>query len=224
MSVPVFDFPRRARTSRYSYNPSPWKPCAGFNNNGHESRQLVSGDGFCSAHKGQRYWAKKDVSMQVEDIATEWLSSTGSLCNRKIWGLTFCHSHRDQQHLTIFFEKFFDYYSTPDCGSELASKSATVKENMVAFCLVREEWSQTGREARRGAEEEAEKRNKAAEEAQRVAGHRLFLKEARKRYHPNRWAAKNVVNSVLAEAERKQLQYTGNVVSQAVKSLHSSPI
>ncbi|GAW06680.1 hypothetical protein F5879DRAFT_471364 [Lentinula edodes] len=375
MSVPAFDNFSRARASRYSYNSPPSKPCAGFDYNGHECCQLASGDGFCFSHKGQKSWSiAGSVSLEERRRHANGgrcngvAASTGNLCNRKIWGFTFCHSHRDQQPPAKFFEDVFDYFATPNRGSELATRSATVKENMMAFCLVKEEWSQNGRNARRRAEEEAEKRRNAAEEAQRAwqrqqeqeaaerrkkaeeekkkahafaeklrqeyarqkaaeeerqrkyernreeqkrkeeekqreaeelakakrmkdtkdkqdivtryrrsciefdkvsrfsdmrrasfttipwpvlrtqdaitpseiswefvekffhfvkdflgpAVHRSLLEDARKRYHPNRWAAKNVVNSVVSKVEREQLESAGNTVSQAINSIFST--
>ncbi|KAE9395122.1 hypothetical protein BT96DRAFT_161031 [Gymnopus androsaceus JB14] len=48
---------------------------------------------------------------------------------------------------------------------------------------------------------------------------RRLLREARNRYHPDRWASKKVVLSVATELERIHVKQTGLVVSQEINRI-----
>lgn len=173
----TFDYgPRRAKPSRKSYAPPPSKVlCAGFDRRGSECRSLASYDGFCAEHKGLKFWDSpsapsiKERRLHAHEGKCNGIAaSTGSLCNRKINGCTFCHSHWDQRPPDAFFLELKEHLAWLDCGFELATKAATVKKNLMIFCQIYEEWSQAGREARRKAEEDYDRRRKAAQKAHRA--------------------------------------------------------
>ncbi|KAJ3819181.1 hypothetical protein F5880DRAFT_1138293 [Lentinula raphanica] len=217
MAYPYRCNSRRTKASRHYYYeppPPPSTPCAGFGYDGQTCGQLVSGGGFCYAHKGQGYWDVLNHPSPEERRAHAAMgrcngiaASTGCLCNRKIGGITFCHSHRDQQPPPKFYEDVYDYFGAPRRGSELTRRSDIVKENMMVFCRIRLEWYEGDRLFRKKAQEEAEKKKaKAAEEAAR-AYERFWEKEAEERKKRAEAEAKKAKE----EAEKKQKEYERRV-------------
>ncbi|KAK7470108.1 hypothetical protein VKT23_001549 [Stygiomarasmius scandens] len=186
---------RRRRWAGSGYNSfaSPKVICAGFENDGSECKEAAGFNGCCPRHQGQSFWMGSGLptleerrSHAIAGRCCGIAASTGCLCNRKIWGFTFCHSHRDQQPPAIFFVQVEAYYALPARGFELTTKSAQLKEKLMEFCLLRSEKLKKERQMeeqrqerlrQRKAEEEAararfreqeeERRKKAAEEAER---------------------------------------------------------
>lgn len=51
------------------------------------------------------------------------------------------------------------------------------------------------------------------------AEYRAFVEKAHRRFHPDKWRARGILNSVLDDDLRSQLEVAGNVVAQAITPL-----
>lgn len=49
--------------------------------------------------------------------------------------------------------------------------------------------------------------------------YKLLLEKTHRRFHPDKWRARGMMNSVLDEELRKKLEGAGNIVAQAVTPL-----